>query len=624
MDRCVPIVLDDGTAETPEQAVAICHSLWEQRTGGATLKKSVFAKLVSHALRQLRGPNDPQLRVAVWSNASSGFPSVADYCDACLINVNRQGVPSAALAFLPIRAADGGYNRDGLIAAAGGAGLVSLERPDGVSRDRWSAAIRNGARTLIDQYTRRGWQAPEHLYELGEVSPPDGLKRRAISATSIMEQVWAYVWELAEAGGAMMWPIDLYWDRGFMFMILSMDGRLYRVDVTVEDGTVVLGQMVQVIENFLPVETRMLRTIRQPDGRYRWVQVSCSAVMNRVGEIDSRDLFDSFVERAAATGVYPILNFSHLGGIRLGEADYVARDGYLYITSGLYDDTPIGEAAALGVMREPDYWGHSIEYVSDGESQIVTIHTDAGVDVDLPVFRTGVNTGIALCAEHKAAALYTGTKITRGTDNMNQATYDDLVRLVGADLAAQFQAATDETNRQIETGVAAGEVIARSTAVEETGVDAHDESAVEDVEEAAGGEDAEAVELGAETSFELDDGAVAAIAQAVTQTDAFEGLFARFEEAVNTLAGMGEAVQGLQAASAAGARTLAELTERVGYLEQDDQERQEAWVQDAPRVSPRRAVRVTHRPRQQQQTPAGRGGDMDYAAIAEATLASLP
>lgn len=31
VDRCIPIVIEDGTAKTPEQAVAICNSMWENR-----------------------------------------------------------------------------------------------------------------------------------------------------------------------------------------------------------------------------------------------------------------------------------------------------------------------------------------------------------------------------------------------------------------------------------------------------------------------------------------------------------------------------------------------------------------------------------------------------------------
>lgn len=31
MSRCVPAVLDDGAAESQDQAVAICASIWERR-----------------------------------------------------------------------------------------------------------------------------------------------------------------------------------------------------------------------------------------------------------------------------------------------------------------------------------------------------------------------------------------------------------------------------------------------------------------------------------------------------------------------------------------------------------------------------------------------------------------
>ena len=30
VERCIPIVLDDGTAEDQDQAVAICNSMWRQ------------------------------------------------------------------------------------------------------------------------------------------------------------------------------------------------------------------------------------------------------------------------------------------------------------------------------------------------------------------------------------------------------------------------------------------------------------------------------------------------------------------------------------------------------------------------------------------------------------------
>jgi hypothetical protein len=45
MERCVPIVLDDGTAEDPDQAVAVCSSMWEEaregEQGGKMIRKTV-------------------------------------------------------------------------------------------------------------------------------------------------------------------------------------------------------------------------------------------------------------------------------------------------------------------------------------------------------------------------------------------------------------------------------------------------------------------------------------------------------------------------------------------------------------------------------------------------------
>ena len=41
VNRCVSIVLDDGTAETSEQAVAVCHSLYyEHEKNGKSSKQS--------------------------------------------------------------------------------------------------------------------------------------------------------------------------------------------------------------------------------------------------------------------------------------------------------------------------------------------------------------------------------------------------------------------------------------------------------------------------------------------------------------------------------------------------------------------------------------------------------
>jgi len=47
VDRCIPIVLADGTAQDGSQAAAICHSKWDeaQKVDWSGLKKSKEDKL---------------------------------------------------------------------------------------------------------------------------------------------------------------------------------------------------------------------------------------------------------------------------------------------------------------------------------------------------------------------------------------------------------------------------------------------------------------------------------------------------------------------------------------------------------------------------------------------------
>jgi hypothetical protein len=52
IDRCIPIVIDDGTAQSPEQAVAVCESIWRQEQSAAV--RSVLSELRRGDARQDR------------------------------------------------------------------------------------------------------------------------------------------------------------------------------------------------------------------------------------------------------------------------------------------------------------------------------------------------------------------------------------------------------------------------------------------------------------------------------------------------------------------------------------------------------------------------------------------
>lgn len=141
---------------------------------------------------------------------------------------------------------------------------------------------------------------------------------------------------------------------------------------------------------------------RQKDGTYRWFSVSAVSAKNRVGEIDSRDMFDSFVRIAEATGKYPERDFMHLGRwgdhFRVGLCDFLARDGNTLVTSGLYYDTELARMEIAAREANPEEWGDSIEFILLDEIEWVE---------DTPVMQMGFLRFIATVPEKMAASHFT-------------------------------------------------------------------------------------------------------------------------------------------------------------------------------------------------------------------------
>jgi cation transport regulator ChaB len=200
---------------------------------------------------------------------------------------------------------------------------------------------------------------------------------------------------------------------------------------------------------FLPTQTRALTITRAADGKARWLMIAASAVINRVRAIDSTVLFDNFIKRAQESGVYPKLDFFHEEErLTLGVADWLRREGALYLASGTFDDTPLAQAAAAGLDKERDYWGASIAFqptvaplalVSEGE---------------IPVYTDGINRFISVVPKSMAAHLFTATSSAEEVKRMNKTAFDELVKLVGLEAAQPFAALVDDTNRTItETGM---------------------------------------------------------------------------------------------------------------------------------------------------------------------------
>ena len=378
------------------------------------------------------------------------------------------------------------------------------------------------------------------------------------------------------------WLHDLYRDDdGSMFAIASERGKLYRVGLDFSEDGATLGEWVPVTEEFKPVSEARTRTkvIRQADGRVRWLSQSCTSVLNRVGEIDSKALFDSFVAHAEETGEYPYRTFYHQGeALKTGQADFMARDGSVFITSGLYDDdNPLAAAEIVAMERDASKWGESIGYTPTAEPEMIEIADG----VTIPVYTIGVIREISTLPNDSAAAWFTTIR-TQEVMRMRPDVMSALVDLLGGDeeRAGEFAKLVDGTNREI----ADGGLVSREADNEEP------------QEPPAKTPDPVGPAPEIEREVVLDQAAVDLI------TAQFAAMLAPFQEKIEALekAIGGAADTQIQAADEARHAREA-LDTRLKAMERTDEEKQRQWQADLPR---RETLSVTHRPREANK-PAG-------------------
>lgn len=379
-----------------------------------------MSKLRDLILRIVQGELQRKIKeVDAWDGKASNYKDTDSYCRACLIDVNTGDTKDQSHCMLPVREdgdSAGTFVKQAVYAASGGRGITQVKKPADVSQDDWDAAKVKAANDLIRAYDQMGEVAPESVYGIAGKERPDEMgededmmdeeekdacapKEKRVST---MGDIYGKVCKVAEGMEGYPWIIDLYQDGPQMFAVLAMGGKLYRANIVIgQDESVTMGEMIEVKMDFPPVTSRTFIK-RQADGRVRWVGVSCSSVLNRNGQIDSTKLFDSFVEHAEKTGEYPIRNFFHQGDVfRIGQADFLARDGNLLLTSGLYDDTEIARREIAAREKNPDVWGDSIEFYAESPEII-----EVG-GVEIPVYEKGIIRYISTLPESEACAWMT-------------------------------------------------------------------------------------------------------------------------------------------------------------------------------------------------------------------------
>lgn len=274
---------------------------------------------------------------------------------------------------------------------------------------------------------------------------------RALSVQNIWEQCWSAALDDDDAWWT---PLEMFVEDNQLFAIFGMGGKLYKRALDVQDDILTVGEPIEVMQKFeerVTTAGQAGKTIirRQQDGRVRWFSISSTNVLNRSGQIDAGELFDSFEAHAKATGEYPIRMFWHQGEhLRTGQADGVWRDGNTYITTGLYDEDNFMARIEIAAREaEPDRYGESIGFMPTH----APIMEQIAEGVYVPVFRQGVNYEISTLPEHLAAALYT---CTTQEGNMRKEVVDELRRMAAvagaADEVEDFIAQVDGVNHTIE------------------------------------------------------------------------------------------------------------------------------------------------------------------------------
>lgn len=488
-----------------------------------------------------------------WDGSASNYSTAESYCNACLINLNDSDDPeewTKVACKLPVR--EEGDSKDTFVRQAVYAATQRLNQTE--APEEALSAAREQLKMAYD--------------EMGE-EPPEVLTR-AKSLDDLNYQVYEAAW--MKYPEAYLHSVYLDSDNG-MFAVLSQDGKLYRSPIEMEAGEVMLGDWFEVEQEFVPVQTRTV--IRQAEGgRYRWVSQSATSVLNRVGEIDSRALFDSFIEYIEETGEYPIRQFYHQGEqFRTGQADFVARDGNVLITSGLYDEDNILATKEIEALQnEPDYWGESIGY-----KPLAGELLRSSDDIQIPVYTRGILKEISFLPEKHAANLFTVIHKQEVNRMALKGTVKEVFdKLFGDDseAAEMFLEGVDETNRAIEEE----KLVTRDKK----------EEAVEDT----GEETEEVKEAETETEILVTDDVVEAV---VTRLQSMEN-----EEIVNlrTMAKeMAEAVDTANQALENIANQFEDMNTRLKALERKEEDKKRAYLEDVPRKN---TVRTVYKPRQQE------------------------
>ena len=215
--------------------------------------------------------------------------------------------------------------------------------------------------------------------------------------------------ELATLGYEYPWIINYMHGSSESYMVFQAGGKLYRANFSVNaDDTVVVNEedVLEVKLDYPVIEQNrmkpVVRTLRGANGELLFLAIAASTVLNRVGQIDSTELFDDFeVEFASRDTPYVTLQHLPKALASFGTVKGIFRLNSLLMAYGEIDETTVLGRAAEERFKTGE-WGISIGF----QPTDVPVMEEIG-GVEIPVFNHGYLVEVSVLKEDRAASYFT-------------------------------------------------------------------------------------------------------------------------------------------------------------------------------------------------------------------------
>lgn len=440
--------------------------------------------------------------------------------------------------------------------------------------------------------------------------------------------------QLAEMDYDYPWIVDYMHGSDGNYMVFTAGGKLYRADFSISTNDEVEVDQVREVKLDYPVieesrEKPVFRTFRDTDGKLKFLAIAASAVLNRVGQIDSTELFDDFEVELEKRDT-PYLTLQHLPEF----ASFGAVEGVFRLNSLLAIYGVIDEGTILGRSAEKRFasgeWGISIGFKPTERPAMETIG-----GVEIPIYKRGYLVEASVLKEDRAASYFTMiSSVDREIRKMGvtkEAAKETMLEFAGDEAEDEIDAFLEEMDirqRKIED-----EGLITRDAEEESEEEAEEENEEENTEETTEEttEEVASEENSTESPddevdvYEVSDDLVEQLVEMVMDRirpaiDDVVALVNRTnDELRQEINGVKDTVTRINEFVSESKEQFGVVGQRLNAVEQEEGKKVRDALEDIPATKKRQVV-VTHRPTEKEDGDGDGEGGIDLTKLSEQTL----